>query len=202
MKQIKICGLSRLEDIKAVNMYKPEYCGFIIDFPKSRRSVSPERVRELTKALSPEIKAVGVFVNSPVSLAAELLNEGTLYAAQLHGDETNDYIEKLRAMSNGQIWQAAEIKCIDDMEKARRSDADLVLLDGGKGEGKAFNWQYLDEFDKPFALAGGLTAENVKDALKTGAVLLDVSGGVETNGIKDAAKIKEFIEKVRNGQVI
>ncbi len=197
MKKVKICGLKRPEDIELVNRYKPDYCGFIINFPKSHRNLSPERVRELKQGLSKEIKAVGVFVNQPVEVLAELLEEGTIDIAQLHGTEDRAYIDKLRSLTDKTIWQAFQIRSEDDIMKAMASEADFVLLDAGQGSGEVFDWSGLKLVTRPFGLAGGLKAENLPEALTTEAVLLDVSGGVETEKFKDEEKVRNFIEEVR-----
>lgn len=197
MKQVKICGLSRKEDIEAVNRIAPEYCGFVINFPKSIRSVSPETVKKLTMGLSHEIIPVGVFVNQPPEFAARLLNEGVISAAQLHGDEDEDYISALRRLTDKPVWKAFKIRTALDVKAAENSSADFVLLDSGQGSGRTFDWSFTEDISRPFGLAGGLSTENLDSALKTGAVLLDVSGGVETNGVKDAEKIRRFVDRIR-----
>ena len=85
--RIKICGLTRPEDIQAVNQAKPDFAGFIVEFPKSRRNVTVEQLKALREELDDSILPVGVFVNAPVELPAQLLNEGTIALAQLHGQE-------------------------------------------------------------------------------------------------------------------
>jgi len=197
MKKVKICGMKRAEDIAYVNTYRPDYCGFIINFPKSHRSLTVEQVRELKKELRPEVKAVGVFVDSPEGLVAELLKEGAIDIAQLHGKEDNAYIERLKKLTDKPVWQAIQVRGDEDILKAENSKADLVLLDAGQGSGEVFDWSKLSMLKRPFALAGGLKAENLSEALSTKAVLLDVSGGVETDKFKDEIKIKNFIERVR-----
>lgn len=197
MKKIKICGLSRPADIETINRVKPEYCGFIINFPRSRRNVSPETVRELRSKLVPQVIPVGVFVDRPPEMIAEMLNDGTVSVAQLHGNEDEEYIANLRKLTSRPIWQAFQIHSVEDVSRAARSSADLVLLDAGQGSGKAFDWSLLDGFPREFGLAGGLNLKNLSDALKTRACLLDVSGGVETDGVKDAEKIKAFADCVR-----
>ncbi len=198
MKKIKICGLSRPVDIETINLVKPEYCGFIINFPKSRRNVSPEKLRELRSGLSSEVTPVGVFVDQPPEMIAELLNSGVISVAQLHGKEDMEYIARLRKLTIHPIWQAFQIHSKSDVSQAVQSQADLVLLDAGQGEGKSFDWDLLDGFPRDFALAGGLNLENLPDALKTEACLLDVSGGVESDGVKDPEKIRSFIDYVRS----
>ena len=96
MTKIKICGLRRSEDIAYVNEAKPDFAGFIIDVPKSRRNVPREKVRELTALLSPEILPVGVFVNAPMETILSLVTDGTLKAVQLHGQESQSYLEELK----------------------------------------------------------------------------------------------------------
>lgn len=197
MKLIKICGLKRQLDIEYVNKCKPDFVGFIINFPKSHRNLNPEQVKALTEKLDNGIAKVGVFVNQPLELIADLLNSGIIDIAQLHGNEDNEYIKMLRKRTAKGIWQAIIVRNSDDLTKAEESQADLVLLDAGQGSGKAFNWDILSKLKRKFALAGGLNQENLEAAIKTNAVLLDVSGGVETDNCKDYIKIRKFISTVR-----
>ena len=131
--KIKICGLRRREDILAVNEAKPDYCGFIIEFPKSIRSVTADEVRELVNDLSPDIQPVGVFVNAPMELVKALMDEGTFAMAQLHGQENESYITELKAHTDKPVIKAFSIKTADDMENALQSPADYILLDQGSG---------------------------------------------------------------------
>ncbi len=199
--RVKICGLSRAADIEAVNRVKPDYCGFVAEFPKSRRSVSADRLRALRAELDDAVAPVGVFVDAPPALVAGLLNDGTLAAAQLHGSEDAAYIAALRALTGGTVWQAFRVRSAADVARAAESCADFVLLDAGQGCGKVFDWRLLRGFPRPFGLAGGLTPDAVPAALETGAALLDVSGGVETDGRKDPGKIRDFVERVRSACV-
>lgn len=196
-KLVKICGLKRQIDIEYVNKCKPDFVGFIINFPKSHRNLKPEQVKELTQELDKGITKVGVFVNQPVELVAELLNTNVIDIAQLHGKEDNYYIEQLRQMTTNKIWQAIIVRQEDDLAKAEASKADFVLLDAGQGSGQVFDWTLLAKLNRKFALAGGLNLENLQDALQTDAVLLDVSGGVETDNFKDLEKIQKFINTIR-----
>lgn len=197
MKQVKICGMMCEQDIAYVNEIGPDYCGFIINFPKSHRNLSKEQVRKLRKGLKENIKPVGVFVDEPLEQVAELLNEGSIEIAQLHGKEDNDYIERLKNLTCKPIWKAFQIKSREDVEAAGKSIADFVILDKGQGSGETFDWSYLDAMTRPFGLAGGLNMDNVKEALRTKAILLDTSGGVETNQRKDKEKIRAFVEAVK-----
>lgn len=195
--QVKICGLSRPEDVAAVNAALPDYCGFVVNFPKSRRNVSPDRLRALRAGLDARIAPVGVFVDQPAELVAELLNEGTLSAAQLHGSEDAAYVAALKKRVLKPIWQAFVIRSPEDVRRANESAADLILLDAGKGDGKTFDWALLGGITRPFALAGGLNAENIPAAMETGAILLDVSSGAETDGFKDKTKINTIVSMIK-----
>ena len=202
MTQIKICGLSRLCDIEFVNQYKPDYCGFIIAYPKSRRNVSPEWVRCLTKKLDRAVTPVGVFVDAQPETVAELLRAGVIAVAQLHGHEDEEYIARLRELVPGsEIWKAFKVRTAADLEAARTSSADRILLDNGYGTGKAFDWTLLGDLDRPFILAGGLTPENLAEAIETlGPECVDISSGVETDGLKDPQKIRAAIAAVRSDE--
>lgn len=197
VKKIKICGLKRPEDIDYVNRLNPDYIGFIINFPSSHRSLSPLEVAALKSKLSKDITPVGVFVDEKVQVVAELLNSGIIETAQLHGKEDADYIRALRKLTEKTIWQAFQIKSEEDVNRANESPADFVILDAGQGSGKAFNWVLLEKIGRPFGLAGGLNIDNLPEALKTKAALLDVSGGVETEKKKDFEKMKTFLEAAR-----
>lgn len=198
MMQVKICGLSRLVDIDIVNKERPDYCGFIINYPKSKRSLSPEDLSPLLARLGSHISPVGVFVDQPLDLVAGILNRTKIAVAQLHGKEDNEYIARLRLKTSKPIWQAFEVTGIEDIDRAVNSQADLVLLDAGKGAGLAFDWTLLEGFPRPFALAGGLRLDKLERALRTGASLLDVSSGVESGGKKDPEKVKSFVNLVRS----
>lgn len=198
MTKIKICGLSRECDVDFINDAEPDYAGFVIDFPRSRRNVSPERARELAKRLSPGIKAVGVFVDERPEVVAELINCGAIAAAQLHGSEDAEYIKNLRALCRCKIIQAFRVKDEEDVSRAARSTADYVLLDGGQGEGRRFDWKLAENFPRPCFTAGGIDADNAADVIeKLHPYALDMSSGVETDGFKDLKKIKAAVAAVR-----
>ena len=196
MAKIKICGLRRVEDIEMVNTYKPDYGGFIIDFPKSFRSLDIEEVEKLTKQLDPDIISVGVFVNEDNEVIRDLLTRKVIQMAQLHGQETEADIQYLKSF--GPIIKAFEIHNEEDLEKAAQSSADYVLLDSGKGSGQTFNWQMIQAIDRAFFLAGGLDETNIEQAIQTvHPYAIDISSGVETNRVKDANKIRMCVQKGR-----
>ena len=199
MTKIKICGLYRPEDIQAVNRAKPDWCGFIINFPKSHRSLTPAQVRELRQELDRSVTPVGVFVDQPVEDVARLLNDGTISIAQLHGHEDGAYIAALRAAAPGcPVWKAFKIRSAGDLEAVNSSPADLVVLDNGYGTGAAFDWTLAAGVTRPCLLAGGLTPENIPQAIaRLHPWGLDISSGVETEKKKDFHKIKAAVRAAR-----
>lgn len=199
MTKIKICGLRRPEDIVYVNEAKPDFAGFIIDVPKSRRNVPREKVREFTALLSPEILPVGVFVNAPMETILSLVTDGTLKAVQLHGQESQSYLEELKKQVAVPLIRAFSIRSPEDLTEAEKSPADFILLDNGAGgTGETFDWSLLSSFDRPFFLAGGLRLENITEAVsRFHPYALDLSSGVETDGYKDKEKIIAAVAAVR-----
>lgn len=197
MTKIKLCGLTRPEDIQAANALKPEFVGFVFA-PKSKRYVSPRQALELKALLSPEIQAVGVFVNEEIEAVAELLNSGVIHLAQLHGNEGEGYIQKLRARTGSPILQAFRITSEQDVQRAEHSTADHILLDAGAGTGTAFDWSLLRKIRRPYFLAGGLGPDNVERALELlHPYGVDISSGIETDGVKDPKKMAAFVAAVR-----
>ena len=199
MTKIKICGLSRPEDIKAVNEARPDFAGFVIEVPKSRRNVSAGQVWKLAKGLAEQIQAVGVFVNAPIELVAGLLNDDTLAMAQLHGSEDEAYIRELRQQTDKPLIQAFSIRTERDVELALQSSADYLLLDQGSGgTGQCFDWSLIPELTRPFFLAGGLGASNLSEAIsRVKPWAVDLSSSLETEGRKDPAKIQAAVALVR-----
>ena len=199
MAKIKICGLRSRDDILAVNAAVPDFAGFIVEFPKSFRSISRETLRDLKSELSGEIIPVGVFVNAPVEIPAVLLEEGTIALAQLHGQEDENYIRKLRNYTDKPLIKAFSIKTKEDIECALESSADYILLDqGGGGTGKTFDWSLVPEIGRPYFLAGGLNTENLEKAVNSlHPWSVDLSSSLETERKKDPAKIWEAVRIVR-----
>jgi len=197
MTAIKMCGLSQKRDIQAVNEIRPEYIGFVF-WAKSKRYISPEKALEFKQMLDENIKAVGVFVDESIEKVAELLENGVIDLAQLHGSETEDYIHKLREMTNKPVIQAFRIRSSVDVERAAKSYADMILLDAGMGDGKIFDWSLIQDITRPYFLAGGLNCENIAEAVrKFHPYAVDVSSGIETDGLKDIKKMTAFAMAVR-----
>jgi len=198
MSKVKICGLSREEDIKAVNAILPDYAGFV--FAESRRHVDERTAAKLRNDLDSRIEAVGVFVNEDIGKIARLYEKGIIDIAQLHGDEDAEYIRILKEKCDCRIIKTIAIgSTMPDVPKG----PDYLLFDTLStergGTGRTFDWHIIEGFDrKPYFLAGGLNTANILDAIRLlSPYCVDISGGVETNGVKDAEKIKEFVNIVR-----
>lgn len=195
MTKIKICGIRRQIDIDFVNEAKPDYIGFVF-FKKSKRYIEPEFALHLKKLLNPDIKSVGVFVNTSYD---EILSNEAIDIIQLHGDEDEEFIKKLKSLTKKPV-----IKAFCAQGKKIKTSADYILFDAPcensyGGLGKTFNLDLIPKVSKLVFLAGGLNADNIKEAIvKTHPYCVDVSSGVETEGFKDGKKILEIVQLVHN----
>ncbi|NLD49307.1 MAG: phosphoribosylanthranilate isomerase [Clostridiaceae bacterium] len=210
MTKVKICGLRRKEDVDFVNTYLPEYVGFV--FAKSKRQVSKEQAKELRSFLVPGIKAVGVFVNEPVEKAARIAVFCGLNVIQLSGDENPEYVKSLKGILSPvctetcEIWKAVRVKDEESFRGITEYPVDAILLDTYKegyygGLGRTFDWNHAVAAKKygRIILAGGLNPENVIEAVSmVRPFAVDVSSGVEVDGLKDEIRIRDFINTVRN----
>ncbi len=200
--KVKICGLRRAEDIAYVNELQPDFIGFV--FAKSKRQVTPKLAAELKAQLAPEIKAVGVFVNAEIDFILQLAKAQTIDIIQLHGDEDAAYCAKLKQLINLPLIKAVRVKDAGSLAGVNELACDYLLFDTytpGQygGTGKRFDLSLADkDISKPYFVAGGLEAANAAAVLaQTKAFAVDVSGGVETDGVKDKKKIVAFIASVR-----
>lgn len=202
--KIKLCGMMREQDIDYANQVKPDYVGFI--FANTRRLISHDMAKKFREKLDSQIQAVGVFVDESVEVVADLLNQGIIDIAQLHGAEDMEYIEKLRSLANAPIIKAIKVRSQEDIEYAKTLSVDYLLFDAfqpGKlgGTGTTFDWNHLkeksDEIKVPFFLAGGLQTDNLKEAMTVGSFGLDISSGIEKDGYKDLQLMQETVNIVR-----
>ena len=193
MAKVKICGLRRHEDIEIVNTYLPDYVGFIINYPKSFRSVNVLQVKEMVRELDPSIQAVGVFVDESIENVIECIKETGIDLVQLHGHESYDYIKILQQYVP--VIKAFVIQDERDIDIALKSPADYILLDQGNGSGKTFDWSLVPKIERPFFLAGGITLDNVEKTKGLKPYGINVSSSVETERVKDKEKVKLMIEK-------
>ena len=166
MVKVKICGLKRLEDIEIVNRYKPDYIGFV--FADSKRKVTHELAGKLRQNLDSEIIPVGVFVDADIDEIVGLFNRDIIEIAQLHGNESEDYIINLKQRTNNELKIIKAIEMADDINLLQydSSHADYLLMDSGKGSGKTFDWRLIrKDLKKEFFLAGGLDSTNIAQAV-------------------------------------
>jgi len=215
--KVKMCGISKVETIPAVVEAKPDYMGLV--FAPSKRQVTVDQAKTLVEELhkqytkrynngaeqsnNDEIKTVGVFVNETLDNLVSIATETNLDVVQLHGDEDEAFIQSIKERSNVEVWKAVQIRNAADAEAWIDSSADMLLFDayhkderGGTGE--VFDWSCLDEFERPFMLAGGIDSTNVARAIRTVRPYgIDISSGIETKGVKDDEKIKAFTNIVR-----
>ena len=198
--KIKLCGMFRDCDIDYVNEAQPDYIGFIVMFPKSHRNIDLETAMRLKKRLSPSIKSVAVSVNAPVKQFAEFAQSGVADLLQLHGSENAEYIAELRKLTGVPLIKAVKVTSSDDIIRAQELDVDFLLLDSGTGSGQTFDHSLIDRerITKPFFLAGGLTPENVREAVqRVKPYGVDMSSGIETDKVKDREKILAAVKAGR-----
>ena len=221
--KVKMCGISKVETIPAVVEAIPDYMGLV--FAPSKRQVTVDQAKTLVEELHKQyanrynrdaeqcsnqtlihqefIKTVGIFVNETLDNLVTIATEVNLDAVQLHGDEDEAFIQSLKERTNVEVWKAVQIRSAADAEAWIDSRADMLLFDayhkderGGMGE--VFDWSSLDEFERPFMLAGGIDSTNVARAIRTVRPYgIDISSGIETEGVKDDEKIKAFTNIVR-----
>lgn len=201
MTKIKICGMRRKEDILMANEFCPDYVGFV--FAKSPRQLGIDAALELKKELDPQIQSVGVFVNEYPEVIETLCDGSIIDLVQLHGDEDAEYIRGLKENIKVPVIKALRVQKKEQILEGAELPCDYLLLDtytrgSYGGSGKTFDWDLIPRIRKPYFLAGGLSTDNVGEAVKR--VLpygVDVSSALETEGFKDREKVKLFIERVR-----
>lgn len=200
MTRIKLCGLRRVCDIDYANELMPDFIGFVFA-PKSKRFISFDEAEALRKRLNDGITPVGVFVNEPIENIEYLVSRNIISIAQLHGSEDNEYIRTLRGKVNCPIIQAFRIETKNDIDKAGKSEADYIMLDSGGGTGKGFDHSLISSINREFFLAGGLSCENVYEAIsKYHPYAVDISSALETDGVKDRDKMASFVNAARYGK--
>ena len=197
--RIKLCGMFRDEDIVALNAVLPDMCGFVVAFPKSHRNVRRETLERLLAATDERIYRTLVMVDQKWQHAAYHTALFGSDLIQLHGHEDNDYIVGIRSRMHVGIIKAFRVRSQADIEQANRSAADMVLLDAGQGSGKTFDWGLVEGIRRPYILAGGLGPDNVAEAIRALHPWgVDMSSGIETNRLKDPAKMAAAVAAVRS----
>ncbi len=197
---VKMCGIRRMQDVLYANEVQPDYIGFI--FAKSKRYIKPQDAAILQKQLDPSIKTVGVFVNEPVDSMLNTAKIVGLDVLQLHGDETEKEIKKIREKSSLEIWKAVRVQTVEDIIKAEELLIDRLLLDSFSkeaygGTGKVMDIALIEQakITKPYLIAGGLHRDNLQEIIqRLHPQGIDISSGIETDGYKDLEKMKEIMK--------
>ena len=193
---VKICGLMRPEDAVAAGRAGADWAGMVFH-PASRRSVDPEQATAIRDALPHAVKSVAVIVDRDPEFVSRLVDSGIADMVQVHG--CSDGYFKMIADLGVPTIRAYVVRSKEDVEAAASSEADYVLLDAGQGSGRTFDWSLLQDADFPYILSGGLDPDNVADAVhRLHPIGVDVSSGVETDGAKDASKMRRFVEAARS----
>ncbi|NLL69664.1 MAG: phosphoribosylanthranilate isomerase [Epulopiscium sp.] len=202
MVQIKICGITREEEISIINTLPIHYIGFV--FAQSKRKIQPQKALRFQQQLQPHIQKVGIFMDQPISQVKEIARYCKLDIIQLHGKESDSYCKAFHLP----IWKSFTIKERADIAKIKNEiqktyiHIEGILLDSRYGgSGTTFEWEWIkrEAWSRKLILAGGLKKENVKKAISiVRPQIIDVSSGVEEEGVKSPRKIKEFVEVVIN----
>lgn len=198
MTNVKICGLKDVNSVQAAVEAGADLIGFV--FAKSKRQVSVAEAQQLAMNVPQTIVKVGVFVDEPLDSLLEIAKQVPLDCIQLHGNETNAYIQSIPYPT----IKAIGIQTEEDSKKlSEYKAATYMLVDAPiAGSGETFAWQLLKDVQRPIIVAGGLHADNVAEAIRIlNPHTVDVSSGVETNGEKDPLKIKQFILKAKQGEM-
>lgn len=213
MVKIKICGLMTKEDCAIMNAYRPDYCGLV--FAHTRHFLSDKQAGDLRNALNLAIPTVGVFVDDDIDHIVSLYNAAIIQIIQLHGHEDAAYINTLRERieasrpdkarhfdefgEGAPIMKAIRVKDGSEFEEADAIPADMLLLDHWQenlpgGTGSRFELSMIPELSKPYFLAGGLSADNLAEALtESRPYAVDISTSVETDGHKDWKKVEKMM---------
>jgi len=206
MTLVKICGITNLEDALLSVKFGADMLGFNF-YDKSPRYVTAETAKQIIDQLPQNIFKVGVFVNETAERIAEVDELLGLNGIQLHGEESPEFVTKLKTMTASEVIKALRVSPDFRPEDIQKYDADAILLDaysekGRGGTGETFSWDIASELGKTVPtlyLAGGLSPDNIADALlRVKPFAVDVCSGVESQaGLKDKVKLINFIEIVR-----
>lgn len=201
MTKVKICGITTSEDVAYINVFKPDFAGFVMFFPKSKRNLNAEQAKALLNILDKNIKAVAVVV-SPTVEQLKVIEACGFDFIQIHGQLTSEVIKAV----NLPVIRAFNVSDMDSFSEYLENDKiyGFVFDSQIPGSGKVFDWTLIDSLpktDKPVILAGGLNCDNVGEAInKVNPYGVDVSSGVENeSGVgKSREKIEKFIRITRN----
>lgn len=200
---IKICGITDIDEIKFLNRLKPEYIGFV--FAESKRKITKAKGKAFYYSVNEDIKIVGVFRNNSKEFIEDILNDIPLNAVQLHGDEDEEFINYFRKNYSVEVWKGTSVESKEDFNKAIKLPVDTIILDGkNPGEGKVFDWSNIGQIPKGIKvfIAGGVSEDNVLNLMKYKDIRgIDLSSSVESiikgKRRKDENKVERLIRKVR-----
>ncbi len=201
MAKIKICGIMKEQDIDVVNTALPDYIGFV--FAQSKRRIDERNAKGLRMHLDPQIKVVGVFVNEEIGRIIKLCEAHVIDLIQLHGDEDEIYVKRLKYYTSNEIIKAVRVRDFSDIERAMEFSCEYLLYDAYHegiygGVGKTFDWSMIRHMNKPYFLAGGINSGNIARAIEQfNPYCIDVSSGTETNGYKDPKKILDIVARAK-----
>lgn len=197
---IKLCGMRRREDIRIINEFLPDHMGMILT-AGFKRTVDIDTAKFLADMTDSRIKKVGVFVNEPADNVKHIAELLSLDVIQLHGDEDKEYVRSLGGIC--EIWKAVRVRSADDIYRSEELGCDMLLLDSfvkgaAGGTGVTADWDIIKNahISLPYFLAGGIGEHNIAKALEI-SPNIDLSGSVETDGVKDREKIRRITELYR-----
>lgn len=208
MTKIKICGIQSFQDVDCLNETSPDFAGFV--FAPGRRQIDCGKAFLLRSELRKEIRTVGVFVNAEIDQIRQCCEAGIIDLIQLHGNEKEDYVRRLRQIVPKPLIRAIRVGpgfdagSLSDFQNGQSPLYDYPLFDtlavnAYGGTGISFDWSLVQSCRRPFFLAGGLGADNVGDAVRAVRPYgVDLSSKAESEGKKDIVKIREIIRAVRS----
>ncbi|MBR4203802.1 MAG: phosphoribosylanthranilate isomerase [Candidatus Methanomethylophilaceae archaeon] len=196
MTLVKLCGLRSIDDIRHANEAGPDMAGMIMA-PGFRRSVDKELAKAMVGELSDSIRSVGVFVDQDLDEVIDTARYVGFDMVQLHGSEDEGFITAVRNGLGIPVIKSFGVSP-DQISAAKESSADMVLIDPGRGSGETFDLSLLIGFGRSIIIAGGLTPDNVSEAIrKVRPYGVDTSSGIESEGSKDREKMIRFVSAVR-----
>ena len=204
MPHVKLCGTTRLEDAEQAASLDAWAIGFIL-WPQSKRAADPAVAAGIARAMRRRLELVGVFVNPTLDEVVHAVEAIGLTHVQLHGDEGPAFCSAVAQRTGARVIKAVSIESGADMREIERFHTDFHMLDTGRGTGRTWDWALSAQRHSqiPVILAGGLTPENVGEAIAAvNPWGVDVASGVEAEpGIKDPAKVEAFMAAARQSAV-
>ena len=196
--KVKVCGLSTTEQVESCINYDADYCGFILNYPKSHRYIKYNTADKLTKINKRNAKYVGVLVHPTYEELAKFSKLNIDYF-QIYGEYTRNDIKNIKDKFNKKIIMALQIKSEEDVLKYKiyENEADILFDSSGLEKSLSWNFDWIKAVPIPKMIAGNIQIQDLEKINKMTDIVVDVSGAVETERKKDLTKIKEFLLKVK-----